>query len=315
MKALIRRLYGLIPGVRESHKLQRQVATIAESLDQFRREAEAMRQQWASLSARGGEPRTAQELYLLQLLAQSRYQSEKQLARFEYQVFSQNGEDGILAEIFHRIGIKDRSFVELGVGNGLENNTAYLLMQGWRGWWVDGAPEAIQAIRANLAPSIRQSALKLIELIVTQENIAAALNAAEVPTEIDLLSIDVDRNTYWIWAALEQFRPRVAVIEYNSTFPAQVDWKIDYAPQLWWDETFNFGASLKALERLGRKLGYNLIGCDLAGSNAFFVREDLCADHFLAPFDAETHYEPARYWLLRTSGHPRGYGPFAGQTD
>jgi hypothetical protein len=41
------------------------------------------------------------------------------------------------------------------------------------------------------------------------------------------------------------------------------------------------------------------------GANAFFVSDELVGDHFLAPFDAETHYEPARYLLVKTRGHRR----------
>jgi hypothetical protein len=106
---------------------------------------------------------------------------------------------------------------------------------------------------------------------------------------------------------MSEIRARVAVIEYNATYPASVDWKIEYNPGKWWDGTFQFGASLKAFERLGSQFGYSLVGCDLLGCNAFFVRQDLCGSAFLEPFDAETHYEPARYWLARTSGHPSGY--------
>ncbi len=58
-----------------------------------------------------------------------------------------------------------------------------------------------------------------------------------------------------------------------------------------------FGASLKAYEQLGGKLGYKLVGCDFHGNNAFFVRDDLAGEHFAAPFTAENHYEPTRMSL------------------
>ncbi len=46
--------------------------------------------------------------------------------------------------------------------------------------------------------------------------------------------------------------------------------------------SFCSGASLKALERLGRTKGYCLVGCNYTGVTAFFVREDLAADRFAA---------------------------------
>jgi hypothetical protein len=251
--------------------------------------------------------RAQQEIFLLQLRNQERYLDPRRLARFEYQVYSMGGEDGIIAEIFRRIGTENKTFLELGVGDGLENNTTYLLSQGWTGCWVDGDRKALRLIRDGFAKQLSNKTLKLIELFVTKENIMKTLDENRIPHEVDLLSVDLDRNTYWIWSALSEIRARVAVIEYNSTYPASVDWKIEYDPEKWWDETFQFGASLKALERLGSQFGYSLIGCDLLGSNAFFVRQDLCGSAFLEPFDAETHYEPARYWLARTSGHRRGY--------
>jgi hypothetical protein len=76
-------------------------------------------------------------------------------------------------------------------------------------------------------------------------------------------------------------------------------------PKRAWDGTQNFGASLKALEKLGARLGYGLVGCDFTGVNAFFVRDDLLADKFAAPYTAENHYEPPCYHYLHRRGHPR----------
>ena len=246
------------------------------------------------------------------LMSQERYRDPKRFFLYEHQVHSQNGEDGIIAEIFRRIGTTDNTFLEVGVGNGLENNTAYLLTQGWTGCWVEGEPREVQAIRDNLRRRLSDETLKLIELFVTMENIAPALNAAAVPEDLDLLSIDVDRNTYWIWLALAHVRARVVVVEYNAAFPASVDWKVEYNPQALWDGSFYYGASLKAFELLGRRLGYCLVGCDLTGTNAFFVKQELCQGAFCEPFDSETHYELLRGWIWGDkTGHPKGYGDLA----
>src|SRR5947209_3607764 len=60
------------------------------------------------------------------------------LNRFGGKYFSQADEDGITLEIIKRLGIKTGTFAELGVGNGLENNTLILLANGWRGFWIGG---------------------------------------------------------------------------------------------------------------------------------------------------------------------------------
>ena len=60
-----------------------------------------------------------------------KYKSPDKLNSYELKVFSQNGEDGIIEEILSRIGVTIGYFVEFGAGNGLQNNTAYLLTKGW----------------------------------------------------------------------------------------------------------------------------------------------------------------------------------------
>ncbi len=242
------------------------------------------------------------------LLQQDRYKDPKRLNRHEHQVFSQNGEDGILTEILRRVGVKDKFFVEIGVGDGLENNTAFLLSQGWQGRWIEGNAEQVESIRRNFKTQLKSGQLGLANGFVKAENIDGLFQGLKIPPEFDVLSLDVDRNTYWIWAALKNFRPRVAVIEYNASFPPSVDWKVEYAADRVWNETSYMGASLKALELLGRELGYSLVGCDLGGVNAFFVRNDLAGDKFAEPFTAENHYEPPRYFLIRREAHPAGVG-------
>jgi hypothetical protein len=247
------------------------------------------------------------ETFTQTLLRTERYADERRLQRFESQVFSQNGEDGILAEIFRRIGRTDRRFVEIGVEDGLENNTAYLLAQGWSGTWVDADAAALERARGHFREPVMQGRLTVVQSFVTAENVVDTLREARTPREFDLLSLDIDRNTYHIWAALRSFSPRVVVVEYNSSILPTDPWVVEYAPDKQWNGTAVFGASLKSFELLGDSLGYRLVGCDLHGVNAFFVREDLVVDRFLAPFTAENHYEPPRYWLIRRQGHPRGY--------
>lgn len=196
----------------------------------------------------------------------------RKLNRWEQKVFSQGGEDGILAEIFRRIGEGGRTFVECAPGEGLENNTVYLLMQGWRGCWIERDPARVQTIAQRMAPKIAEKSLFVYQYTVLPGNIESILAAAPLTEEFDLLSIDIDGNDYWVWEAIKRFRPRVVVIEYNSTFPPPCDWVMQYDPQAAWDGTIRFGASLTALERLGNEKGYSLVGCSLAGVNAFFVR-------------------------------------------
>lgn len=252
-----------------------------------------------------------QELCINQLrLGSSLYQDPKRLMRYEYQVFSQSGEDGIIHEIFKRIGETNRYFVEFGVGDGLESNTASLLLKGWRGLWIEGDSAFSKTIRENLKKVIGSSQLHFQNLFVTPDNIETFFREAGVPREFDLLSIDIDGNDFWVWKAVQDFSPRVVVIEYNAALGPDFEWVMDYNPDHFWDSTANEGASLKSLEMLGAEKGYRLVGCNLIGVNAFFIREDLLGDNFAAPFMSENHFEPPRYFLKRNVGHPRSFKMF-----
>jgi hypothetical protein len=245
------------------------------------------------------------EQFFRELLSTPRYADPRKLNRYEHQVFSQNGEDGIIAEIFKRIGAKNRSFVELGVGDGLENNTAFLVMQGWKGGWVESSADCVTAIQREFRQPLEARQLKLLHSFITAENVTSLVERLELP-ELDFLSIDIDRNTSHVWRTLGKLRPRVVAIEYNATFPSDVAWEIPYDSQRTWNRTACFGASLKTLESIGKERGYALVGCDFSGTNAFFVREDESLSKFAEPFTAENHYEPPRYWTVR-GAHPRGF--------
>jgi hypothetical protein len=235
----------------------------------------------------------------------------KRLARYGYKVYSQNDEDGIIAEIFRRIGTTARSFVEFGVETGVECNTAKLLVEGWHGLWIEANPTSAAAVRQNFTAFIAQGRLTLRESAVTAENIDALLENGGVRGEIDLLSIDIDNNDYWVWKAIRVINPRVVVIEYNATLRPPLSLVVPYRPDAQWDGSNFYGASLDALVRLGAEKGYRIVGCSLAGVNAFFVRQDLCGSHFVEPATAQEHYEPPRHHLhLLPSGHQPRPGPF-----
>lgn len=276
MASWLKRLYHTLPVVRELNMV---------------REELARRNRHADVALR-----TQIEQYLQGILGDPKYRDPKRLAAHEAQLFSQNGEDGLIAEIFRRIGPGAKTFVEIGVGDGLQNNTALLLSQGWAGWWFEADEGNLAAIRKHFSKRLERKELRLVRAFIDAGNIRQLLADNSVPPEPDFLSLDIDLNTYYVWEAmLPHVRARVFSVEYNGYFPAGVDWKVDYDPKAVWDYTSHYwGASLKALETLARPHGYQLVGCDLDGVNAFFVRGDLAGDLFPTPATAENLYEPAR---------------------
>lgn len=222
------------------------------------------------------------------------------LVNFGHQSYSQNDEDGIIQEIFRRIGTETRTFVEVGVDTGNECNTAYLLVSGWSGTWIEGNRSAVETIKQSIMPWAGKR-LIVYDAMVTTANASRLVSTAP----LDLLSIDIDHNDYWVWKAIEA-RPRVVVIEYNGTWRPPLSVTVPY-DEKGWDGTNHAGASLEALTRLGTEKGYSLVGCNYTGINAFFVRDDLVQDRFLAPFTAAEHYEPMRFlfWERQGFSHPR----------
>ncbi|MGB9365764.1 MAG: hypothetical protein WCE79_07105 [Xanthobacteraceae bacterium] len=242
-------------------------------------------------------------------LREPRYADPKRLLRYGFKVYSQHEEDGIIQEIFRRIGPASRTFVELGVETGVECNTAKLLIEGWRGVWIEANPQACKAISANFPDFLKDRRLTLQQSFVTAENINALIESAGFKGEIDLLSIDIDFNDYWVWKAVNAVNPRAVVIEYNAGLHPPLSLTVPYQPNRAGDGTNFFGASLEALVRLGREKGYRIVGCNISGSNAFFVREDLCADHFVDPATAEEHYEPPRHFFSFLLAGPQAPKP------
>lgn len=275
------------------------------------------------LSARKIDSSTDNKIDVLQQIAIDDYRqthlfnnpkyskSSGRLNYAEFQVYSQNGEDGIINEIFSRIGTTNKFFVEFGVGDGLTNNTAYLLLKEWRGLWIEASKRSIEKIKNTHEIFMKSKHLTLCQSFVTVENIERLLGQNNVPKEIDLISIDIDSNDLWIWKSIEEFSPRVVVIEYNAKIPPNHSWTVKYDDSRVWKQDMFMGASLKALEELGEEKGYKLVCCDFNGVNAFFVRKDLLGqDAFLMEMTSKNLYETPKYFLIRQFGHKNAFDSF-----
>ena len=200
--------------------------------------------------------------------------------KFGIKIYSQNDEDGIILYILKHIGVKTKKFVEVGVENGIECNTTNLLKNfDWSGAQIEGNKKLYNNAKIQLKKVLGKKIknLKLLNIFVTKKNINQILKKYS-GKEIDLLSIDIDGNDFWIWKAINCVKPRLVVIEYNSFFGPNISATIKYNSKFSWDHYNNkpyYGASLKALEKLGKQKKYSLVGVDKNGVNAFFIRNDL----------------------------------------
>ncbi len=217
----------------------------------------------------------------------------------EFKVFSQQGEDGILTYIFSDIGVTNKTFLEFGITDGRECNTANLSINfGWNGLLLEGNPAYARAARSYYQDIDRFGGLdvKVAECFVTQENINDTITSNGLVGEIDLLSIDIDGNDYWIWEEIDVISPRIVVMEYNASFgrnAISVKYDPDFSRFKKHRSGWFHGASLAALAKLGEKKGYDLVCADCAGVNGFFVRKDI-ARHKLETLSAEDAFYPQK---------------------
>lgn len=178
---------------------------------------------------------------------------------YEKQIYSQNGEDGIFEYIIPFI--KNKSFVELGWGNGLTNNCRYLLDKlDFDGVGID--------MRDNKNGKLKKHIRKKIE----PDDVKTIMEANPQP---GIFTIDIDSYDRTLLKNLivSNYRPEVIVHEYNALWGP--DKKMTRSSTCGkYDKVFNYGASLSAYKSLLEK-DYTFITVDSMGINAFWIRKDI----------------------------------------
>jgi FkbM family methyltransferase len=225
--------------------------------------------------------------------------------------YSQYDEDGIIRECLKRIetiATLSKSFVEIGCGNGLENNTHQLLLDGYYGIWIDGSVDNIWYIAENLEGVFFDSLLvvnKRVD-IKTSPMLASASKRFVGVSSIDFLSVDIDGfDRYICGDFIKQLNPKLVCVEYNAKFPPPTRLTIDYNPSHMWRNDDYYGSSLQAWVDYFNLLEYKLLCCNISGVNAFFIHKDFTSCFTL--YSVDDLYQPARYNLtaeLHQGIHP-----------
>ena len=195
----------------------------------------------------------------------------------EFKVFSQFGDDGIIQYLVNSALPMQPSFIEFGVQDYTESNTRFLLMNNnWRGLIIDNDSKCIKKVQA--ADLYWRFDLSAVCAFVTRENINDLFRKNGFGGEIGFLSIDIDGNDYWIWESIDAVSPVVVTVEYNSVLgpehPISVPYLPDFARHKAHSSYLYWGCSLKALCLLAEKKGYDFVGSNSNGNNAYFVRKD-----------------------------------------
>ena len=271
-----------------------QLDDVRRRLDRIERQLEGIEKIW--LRTRHVEP-AVQALLRERYLDPAHLPYPERLTARRFRLSSQNQEDGLTLALLQEAGATCRRFVEIGAGLSGGNSGVLARELGWAGLMVDGH-EAHMAQVGRRFPTVTA-----VAAWVTRENVDELIASRGFGGEVDLFSLDLDGNDYWIWEAMTACTPRVVVLEYNSMFGP------DRAVTVPYDAAFDrrrhhstyYGASLAALTRLSARKGYRLVAVEPTGVNAFFLRDDV-APHVPACAPARAYRLLERYDLLIQQG-------------
>ena len=233
-------------------------------------------------AAQNANQMNADEIKVLQGRILSEMNNAKKInhiSEAEFKVFSQWGDDGIIQFIINKLDIPKRNqvFVEFGVENYTESNTRFLLVKNnWTGLVIDGSQSNIEYIKQDRI--YWQHSFTATCAFITKDNINQLIRDAGIEGEIGILSVDIDGNDYWVWNAINIVNPFVIIVEYNSVWGFDKPYVITYQDNFvrtkaHYSNLF-FGTSLLSACNLADEKGYDFIGCNKAGNNAYFIRKD-----------------------------------------
>jgi hypothetical protein len=238
-----------------------------------------------------------------------------QLSAYEFKVFSQWGEDGIIQFLVANLAIKNRTFIEFGVEDFFEANCRFLLMKdNWSGFVLDGSAKNIERLRS--AYFYWRYPLHSKAAFITRENAGTLLEESGFDQEVGILSVDLDGVDYHVLAALQSWRPSILIVEYNAVLGCKRAVSVPYDPNFHRTSkhysNLYYGASLPAFLQLADARGYAFVGANSAGNNAFFVRRELLngavREVALADGFRDSHFREARDEQKRLTfctGHAR----------
>jgi len=232
-------------------------------------------------------------------------------ANFGFSVYSQCDEDGILQNIISRLAVLEdlKYFLEIGAGDGVENNTALLVSNlSWSGIWVDPSNElAIFSRKLGFHPRLRIITEKVLPISDLGEIKSAFVELGAITKNnkfcIGVLSIDIDSyDLDLLEFVLTHIDPEILVLEYNASFAPPLRSRVPFGESNTWEGDNFYGASLSEQSAV-LSLNYSLVATSTTGVNSFWVK-NIHSNSF-SKYSLEDLYSPPRHHLARLSwGHP-----------
>lgn len=220
---------------------------------------------------------------------------------YEEKITSQNGEDGIIKELVSAIKNPNKTFLEIGWGDGGANMTVNLMKKGWSGVGIDSSTPVHNTDYDNF---------KHFQEYVHPETCEKYLN--HVPLDCDFFSLDIDSFDYEVAKKLLEcgFRPKTVCVEINARFgPTSIASfpyldKIPFKMKIY-RKTSWFGCSLEKYRILWAEYGYTYFGYDSSATNAFFYHTESCNEITLPILsDEEFPYKDDETMKYLISTHP-----------
>jgi hypothetical protein len=194
---------------------------------------------------------------------------------WEFSGFSQNGEDGILDVLRSQLRSANRYFVEIGAADGIENNSAWLVVaERYNGLMIEGDPRLVERARRTMVSY--SIGAECHAMFVTRES-APRVKELAFHLDPDVFSLDIDGNDYYLASALFEagFRPKIFVVEYNSVFgperSATIEYREDFVFTKEHPSHLYYGVSIAGWRTFFGRHGYRFVTVDRNGVNAFFV--------------------------------------------
>jgi predicted O-methyltransferase YrrM len=193
------------------------------------------------------------------------------LNSYAWDAYSQGGQDGILHEILRRLGVfdadREKWCVEFGAWDGVHlSNTCNLIREhGFRAVMIEADTKRYKQLCGNF-PGDEVVKVNRLVTLDGDARLDRILGETDLPEDFDMLSIDIDSCDYHVWQSLENYRPKLVIIEFNPTIPVDIPY---VQPP---DFTVNQGNGVKAIDDLAQEKGYRTV-C-IQGGNLIAVRED-----------------------------------------
>lgn len=189
---------------------------------------------------------------------------------YEKNIYSQNGEDGIIEQLTSAIKDCNKTFLEIGWGDGTCNMTRLLAERGWTGIGIDAMYTPSLSVKYPDSFVFRQ-------MMVNLDNLAEAIEGTS--NDVDFFSLDIDSFDFEVsrWILEQGYRPKTVCLEINPRFGASVQASFPFKQRTKkkiYRKTSFYGVSILKYKRLWESYGYKYFGYDSTQTNVFFYHSD-----------------------------------------